>query len=102
MGPLLPEDMQALVARVSGSPAGEPLPEHLERVVVRAAGNPLFGIELCLAMKSGGGPFDEENLPDTIQGVIGSRVDQLSANLQLVLKVRERERDHRDHRRQRE
>jgi class 3 adenylate cyclase/tetratricopeptide (TPR) repeat protein len=76
--------------------------EVVALVYEKTAGNPLFSEELCYAMRDGGylvldngrcalAPAGEadgaDDLPDTIQTVIASRIDRLSPSQQLTLKV---------------
>jgi class 3 adenylate cyclase/tetratricopeptide (TPR) repeat protein len=68
----------------------------------KSGGNPLFSIELAYSLRDGRALQIEDNectvspelkdlsklgLPDTVQGVVTSRIDRLSAHEQLLLKV---------------
>jgi hypothetical protein len=78
------------------------LPEELRDLIVsRAEGNPFFSEELALALRDAGvirvedgvcrlapgADLHSEALPTTLQGVITSRIDRLSVEQQLTLKV---------------
>lgn len=54
---------------------------QLDVVVEQAAGNPLFAIELAKAVGS------QENVPDTVEQLIGARVDALAPNERHALRV---------------
>jgi predicted ATPase/class 3 adenylate cyclase len=70
-------------------------------VVEKAAGNPLFAEELAYALRdsglveigagrctvSAGRDLTTLALPDTVEGIIGSRIDRLAPQPELVLKV---------------
>lgn len=55
----------------------------LAMIVERAAGNPLFAIELTRAIVRQGA----EALPDSIEGVIASRIDQLPADQRRLMRI---------------
>lgn len=79
------------------------LPEAVGRLVhERTNGNPLFGEELAYVLRDTGRvivdgedcrlavspeEFQQSALPDTVEGVVTSRVDRFDDNTQLVLKV---------------
>jgi tetratricopeptide (TPR) repeat protein len=79
------------------------LPESLARLVqLKTEGNPFFGEELAYALRDNGIVHIENgecrlvnpnnhaetlHLPDTVQGVITSRIDRLAPGQQLTLKV---------------
>ena len=81
----------------------ESLPQQLEKIIQeKAEGNPFFSEEIALAMRDSGiiiidngkcrivpGTDLElsKSFPDTLQGVITSRIDRLTASQQLTLKV---------------
>ncbi|MCB0214489.1 MAG: hypothetical protein KDJ52_34435, partial [Anaerolineae bacterium] len=78
----------------------EHLPEELTTLIMgKAQGNPFYSEELVYALRDAGtiksengvceivGDLDEARLPDTVQGVITSRIDRLSPAEQLTLKV---------------
>ena len=52
-----------------------------DQVVARADGNPLFLVELARA------EIDSDDLPLTLQGALGARLDQLPANDRVLLSV---------------
>jgi len=71
-------------------------------IAQKAQGNPFFSEEIAYALRDAGlivmrdgrcylppgvSDLDNLNLPDTVQGVITSRIDRLSPSLQLTLKV---------------
>ncbi|MCB0196360.1 MAG: AAA family ATPase, partial [Anaerolineae bacterium] len=74
-------------------------PELTELISDKAQGNPFYSEELLYALRDTGtiksengiceivGDLDETRLPDTVQGVITSRIDRLSPAEQLTLKV---------------
>ncbi|MBZ0110965.1 MAG: AAA family ATPase [Thermoanaerobaculia bacterium] len=98
--PLPPSAVLALARAELGV---ERLPRSLEDVLVeRTMGNPLFVHELLESLRESGALVLEEGrarliesadsleaqgLPETLQGVIASRLDRLDANLQMMLKV---------------
>ncbi len=74
----------------------------IKLIYEKAEGHPFFSQELAFALRDTGlieivdgicrttvaaGDLHKWDFPDTIQGVITSRIDQLPANLQLMLKV---------------
>jgi tetratricopeptide (TPR) repeat protein len=79
------------------------LPEGLAQLIVaKTGGNPFFGEELAYALRDAGlitiansqvsltlqaGDLGDLRLPDTVQGVITSRIDRLTPAQQLTLKV---------------
>lgn len=79
------------------------LPDSVvELIEQKAEGNPFFSEELAYGLREAGvieihndecriaagvGNLDELNFPDTVQGVIASRIDRLSPSEQLTLKV---------------
>jgi hypothetical protein len=94
------DETVALVGQRLGVAA---LPEPIARLIVeRAEGNPFFSEELALALRdagvitvedgvcrvaSGAGDLRGLAFPDTVQGVITSRIDRLTPRQQLALKV---------------
>ena len=99
LGPLGPADAVALAARrlgVDGLP--DPVVQHL---AARAAGHPLFTEELALALRDAGALHIEGrgatlapeadlaalDLPDTLVGLIGSRIDRATPAQQQALRV---------------
>jgi class 3 adenylate cyclase/tetratricopeptide (TPR) repeat protein len=97
---LPPEDTIKLVALRLGV---NQLPEALANLVYsKTGGNPFFGEELAYALRDAGlitvvngecqlaphaGDLQNLSLPDTVQGVITSRIDRLTPSQQLTLKV---------------
>ena len=94
-----PEESVALVARKLGVAA---LPESAARLIrERAEGHPFFSEELGYAMRdagvlriSGGActlapgiDLGRLDLPDTVEGIITSRIDRLAPERQVTLKV---------------
>lgn len=98
--PLVEADALALACERLGV---EALPELVVRLVrERAGGHPLFTEELVLALRDQGmiriesgrcrlacdpGALDSLGFPDTVQGVVTSRIDRLPPELQLCVKV---------------
>ncbi|HEY3066629.1 MAG TPA: hypothetical protein VGL09_12605, partial [Methylomirabilota bacterium] len=94
------DETVALVGRRLGVTA---LPEPVARLIIaRAEGNPFYSEELALALRDAGvitvvdgvcllataaGDLRALALPDTVQGVITSRIDRLTPRQQLTLKV---------------
>jgi hypothetical protein len=97
---LPPTDTLALVCQRLGVVA---LPNEVSLLILdRAEGNPFFSEELAYALRDTGviriadgvctvapgvGDLDAQAIPDTIQGVITSRIDHLPPSPQLTLKV---------------
>jgi predicted ATPase/class 3 adenylate cyclase len=100
-----PDEMVSLVTHRLGLPPGG-LPDTVARLVRdRAGGNPLFAEELVFALRDqeliqvstpaeGDEPqctvseaLNEASLPDTVQGLVLSRIDRLPPEQQLTLKV---------------
>ena len=99
LGPLPPDDAEALVCQSLGVAA---VPSAVASLVwQKAEGNPLFVQELAFALRDAGlvevvdgacrlSPGVDVGslvLPDTVQGVITSRLDRLPPAQQLTLKV---------------
>jgi tetratricopeptide (TPR) repeat protein len=100
LGALNHEEIRELVCRRLEA---EAIPDQLATLVNRRAeGHPLYAQELSLALRdsgaivvrdgtcrlmaevSGGG---DTSLPDTVQGIVATRIDQLTPQQQLTLKV---------------
>jgi predicted ATPase/class 3 adenylate cyclase len=96
-----PDETVALAAARLGLPA-EALPAELADLVrERAGGNPFFAEELAHALRDSGALVVEEGactlaadlvalreqVPDTVEGVVLSRIDRLPPEEQLTLKV---------------
>ena len=99
LAPLSEDDVEALVCRSLGA---NDLPRQVADLIrAKAQGNPLFGEELAFALRDAGviqvtdgrcvltSETDLDNLrfPDTVQGVVTSRIDRLVPAEQLTLKV---------------
>jgi len=102
----LSSDETLALAAVRLGVTGDGLPEAVAELVrTRAAGNPFFAEELAFALRDSGlvtveteggrtrcvvsGDLDRaaQTLPDTIQGIVLSRIDRLPPEEQLTLKV---------------
>ncbi len=97
---LPPEAIRTIVCQRLGVPF---LPEPVEALILRKAeGHPFFGEQLAYALRDSGmlrivegacllapdaPDLESLDLPDTVQGVITSRIDRLSPSEQLTLKV---------------
>ena len=99
LAPLSEDDVETLVCRSLGA---NELPRQVaDLICAKAQGNPLFGEELAFALRDAGviqvtegrcvltSDTDLANLgfPDTVQGVVTSRIDRLVPSEQLTLKV---------------
>jgi tetratricopeptide (TPR) repeat protein len=97
LAPLPPSDLVAMACAVLGVPA---LPEGLrEMLQERVGGNPFYVEEICRSLveagrlRTGGDGVplmsdgEPVQLPGTIQGVIGSRLDRLSGEARAVLRA---------------
>lgn len=100
LGPLPEEDTLALVCARLGV---DRLPDTAAALIRdRAQGNPFFSEELAYALRDAGylqitdgtctvapdaGDLSRLSLPDTVQGVVTSRIDRLSPAQQLALKA---------------
>jgi predicted ATPase/class 3 adenylate cyclase len=73
LDPLPEADANALAAAAADSEVPD---EELAAITERAGGNPLFVQELVAARRSGEQQFDV--LPETVQGVVTTRIDSLS------------------------
>jgi hypothetical protein len=97
--PLSENDVEALVCRNLGV---NELPRQVADLIrVKAQGNPLFGEELAFALRDAQVIHVEDGrctlspdtelrnlgFPDTVQGVVTSRIDRLVPSEQLTLKV---------------
>lgn len=100
LDPLPPQDTLSLVCQRLGVSALPPQVAALIRE--KAQGNPFFSEELAYALRDAGLLIIEEGkcrlapgaadlgelaLPDTIEGVITSRIDRLNASEKVILKV---------------
>ena len=100
LDPLPPEDTEVLVCQHLGVDA---LPEPVAALIYsRSEGHPFFSEELAYSLCDAGviviadgdcqiapgtGSLSDLNLPDTVRGVITSRIDRLPPTQQLTLKV---------------
>ena len=97
--PLSENDVEALVCRNLGV---SELPRQIADLIrTKAQGNPLFGEELAFALRDSqairiqdgrcqlapGTSLENLGFPDTVQGVVTSRIDRLIPSEQLTLKV---------------
>ncbi|CAB1074587.1 Adenylate cyclase (EC / Guanylate cyclase (EC [Olavius algarvensis Delta 1 endosymbiont] len=95
-------ELEAIEALICAQLGVDDLPSQVSSFVhERASGNPFFSEELAFALRDNGflqivekkveikhpGDLQSIEFPDTIQEVITSRIDQLSAPLQLSLKI---------------
>ena len=53
----------------------------------RAGGSPLHAIQIMQAVKDAGDNFNTDELPDSVQGLIVSRIDRLLPEMQLIGKI---------------
>lgn len=97
---LSPDAIRTIVCRRLGV---ESLPERVAELIIRKAeGHPFFSEQLAYALRDSGTlrivegacfldpeapDLDALDLPDTVQGIITSRIDRLSPSEQLTLKV---------------
>lgn len=99
--PMSSDDCRTIACHHLQVPVSAWLPQ-LDPLLAKAHGNPLYAIEIAYGLRENhvirivdgstivlGESYEEGRfqLPETIQGVIGSRIDQLPAGPQLVLKV---------------
>jgi class 3 adenylate cyclase/tetratricopeptide (TPR) repeat protein len=81
LGPLGEADAAALVSLATDAVS---IPPHFaERLVERSAGNPLFLLELVAAA---GAQADLDALPDSVEAIVSSRLDQLAADDRKLLR----------------
>ncbi len=80
--PLTEVDTRALVAALM--PAGEDGRETVDAVASRAGGNPLFAEEMARRLVEEDSP-DPTGLPDTVHGVLASRLDALDPVERMVV-----------------
>ncbi|NBS95006.1 MAG: hypothetical protein EBT08_02430, partial [Betaproteobacteria bacterium] len=99
---LSPLGAEAILRVASASLGVASLPDLAARLIVeRAEGAPLFAAEMALALRddgfldlsdqearwTGGNDLTAIRLPDTIEGLITARIDRLSPDEQLTIKV---------------
>jgi hypothetical protein len=84
LGPLAPQDVAALMARVSGhSPTAQ-----MEAMLARTEGNPLFVVEFARSLReSGRGPGPGQALPATIRDLVRERLAPLPPETRAVLEA---------------
>jgi class 3 adenylate cyclase/tetratricopeptide (TPR) repeat protein len=99
LGPLAAEELVPLLCDRLG--VNRLAPEVAELILTRAEGNPYFSVELAAVLREAGlvhvvagecqlapsAQREDVTLPDTLQGVIGYRLDQLAPEEQLTVKV---------------
>ncbi|HEX2153262.1 MAG TPA: adenylate/guanylate cyclase domain-containing protein [Acidimicrobiia bacterium] len=72
LGPIEPEDARRMILTAT---ADSPLlPHQIDQLVARAGGRPLFLLELLKALRRGS---DVEQLPSSVEGLIAARIDEL-------------------------
>lgn len=85
--------IRAKLAQLYPARRGGLTPALVDKLMARAQGNPFYLEELLNYLRDWGlDPFDEEDLakielPDSLHGLILSRIDQLSENEKLTLRV---------------
>jgi class 3 adenylate cyclase len=100
LGALNDDEIRELVCRRLDA---EAIPDELAAFVhLRAEGHPFFAEELALALRDGGAVVVRDgtcrltrdltsgaaySLPDTVHGIVATRIDQLTPQQQLTLKV---------------
>jgi len=101
LGSLPPEETVSLAEMRLGLPAGGLPAEVADLLTERAEGNPFYALEMIGALTDqgllhvtgeactleGDASTVRERIPDTLEGVVLSRIDQLSDEGQLMLKV---------------
>ncbi len=96
----LSELSQAEALRLACARLGvESLPPELGRILQKTQGHPFFTEEIIKELCEGGAirveaqqviitrPLEQEDLPDTVQGVVQARLDRLDERTRLTLKV---------------
>ena len=78
--PLLPDDAKELVAAATNGALGD---ADLESILERGAGNPLFLEELVAASAT---TVEGEELPETVEAVVTTRIDQLAPGDRALLR----------------
>ncbi|CAB4688871.1 unannotated protein [freshwater metagenome] len=82
LAPLAPDDADTLLSAAMGDAA---LPAHRRAALVeRSGGNPLYLTELASGLGSG---VDADAVPDTVEGVIAARIDQLTPPQRTLLRT---------------
>jgi class 3 adenylate cyclase len=97
--PLSDDDCRQIACSTLGVSLSSWLPV-LDKSTVKAHGNPLFAMEIAYSLRESGAvevvegklvfnadAEKEMEIPETIEGMIGSRIDQLPSGPQLLLKV---------------
>lgn len=97
--PLSDEECRMIACSTLGVPLSA-WPAQLNKALHKAHGNPLFAMEIAYGLRESGAVTVEgetlvihrrfragTEIPETIEGMIGSRIDQLPAGPQLLLKV---------------
>src|SRR3984893_16429693 len=81
LDPIPAADAQELAASAA---ADDLAPEQLDAIIERAGGNPLFVQELVAAMRSRDDDMDA--LPESLEGVVTSRIDSLAPGDRALLR----------------
>ncbi|HEY7704686.1 MAG TPA: adenylate/guanylate cyclase domain-containing protein [Acidimicrobiia bacterium] len=79
--PLSQEQVESLIATATHD--NPLLPQQVRNLAVRVNGHPLFLVELLQALRQGN---DVEHLPHSVEGLIGSRIDQLPPKDRNILR----------------
>ncbi len=80
VNPLSGDDIRSLAIAVTDRALSN---DELEIVIDRSGGNPLFAVELARAVGSG----STDGLPDSIEGLISTRIDGLSPRLRQAVRL---------------
>ena len=78
--PLADGDIRAVALETADRPFSD---SEIDLVIQRSGGNPLFAIELARAVSRG----TVDQLPDSIEGLISTRIDALTADKRRLLRV---------------
>ncbi|HWE82116.1 MAG TPA: adenylate/guanylate cyclase domain-containing protein, partial [Gaiellaceae bacterium] len=81
LDPLPEDDARTLVRAAAGGRALDG--EELSALMARGAGNPLFLQELA---SSTGGPAEDDELPETVEALVSTRIDRLGAGDRTLLR----------------
>jgi class 3 adenylate cyclase/tetratricopeptide (TPR) repeat protein len=80
LDPLANDDVRELVIEASTTDLPDTV---LDRIVPQALGNPLFALELTKAIESS----DNEDIPDSVEQLVATRLDALNADERHILRV---------------
>ena len=83
--PLAPEDSLHIVRSVLG--ADQAADSLYERIVAKAEGNPFFVEELARTVREQIGGATPMSVPDTVEEVLGGRIDRLAAEERRLLEI---------------